>query len=76
MSFGFSVGDFLAVIELANKIRRDFVGAPKQFQDISMEYALLATFYKYNANHDWFLGLGIWTTLFKMSTFSSLKMTQ
>ncbi|KAK8087921.1 hypothetical protein PG997_002882 [Apiospora hydei] len=37
MSFGFSVGDFLAVIELANKIRRDFVGAPKQFQDISME---------------------------------------
>ncbi|KAK8000389.1 hypothetical protein PG990_012989 [Apiospora arundinis] len=37
MSFGFSVGDFLAVIELANKIRKDFASAPKQFQDISVE---------------------------------------
>ncbi|KAK8851947.1 ankyrin repeat protein [Apiospora arundinis] len=37
MSFGFSVGDFLAVIELANRIRKDFVSAPKQFQDISTE---------------------------------------
>ncbi|KAH8727136.1 hypothetical protein GQ44DRAFT_128599 [Phaeosphaeriaceae sp. PMI808] len=35
MSFGFSVGDFLAVIQLANKIRKDFVGAPSQFSDIS-----------------------------------------
>jgi hypothetical protein len=34
MSFGFSVSDFLAVIELANKIRRDFGDAPKQFNDI------------------------------------------
>ncbi|KAK6859710.1 hypothetical protein PG995_003346 [Apiospora arundinis] len=37
MSFGFSVGDFLAIIELANKIRKDFASAPKQFQDISVE---------------------------------------
>ncbi|KAJ5065893.1 hypothetical protein J3E74DRAFT_305770, partial [Bipolaris maydis] len=35
MSFGFSIGDFLAAIELANKIRKDFVGAPSQFKDIS-----------------------------------------
>ncbi|KAF5846821.1 hypothetical protein GGP41_004909 [Bipolaris sorokiniana] len=35
MSFGFSVGDFLAVIRLVNKIRKDFVGAPSQFRDIS-----------------------------------------
>jgi hypothetical protein len=38
MSFGFSVGDFIAAIELANKIRKDFVGAPKQFKEISDEY--------------------------------------
>lgn len=35
MSFGFSVGDFLAVIQLANKIRKDFLGAPSQFSDIT-----------------------------------------
>lgn len=38
MSFGFSVGDFLAVIKLANKIRKDFVGAPSQFSSISDAY--------------------------------------
>jgi hypothetical protein len=44
MSFGFSVGDFIAVIELANKIRKDFVDAPAQFKAISDEYAALTTF--------------------------------
>jgi hypothetical protein len=37
MSFGFSVGDFIAVIELANKARKEFVSAPSQFKDISDE---------------------------------------
>ncbi|OCK74144.1 hypothetical protein K432DRAFT_430203, partial [Lepidopterella palustris CBS 459.81] len=32
MSFGFSLGDFLAVIQLANKIRKDFAGAPSEFK--------------------------------------------
>jgi len=32
MSFGFSVGDFLTVIQLANKIRKDFAGAPSEFK--------------------------------------------
>lgn len=32
MSFGFSVGDFVAVIQLANKIRRDFASAPSEFK--------------------------------------------
>jgi hypothetical protein len=44
MSFGFSVGDFITVIELANKIRKEFVDAPSQFKAISDEYAVLATF--------------------------------
>jgi len=44
MSFGVSAGDFIAVIELANKIRKDFVDAPSQFKAISDEYAVLATF--------------------------------
>ncbi|KAJ5461616.1 uncharacterized protein N7458_003168 [Penicillium daleae] len=34
MSFGFSIGDFLAVIQLTNKIRKEFVGAPDQFKAI------------------------------------------
>jgi hypothetical protein len=37
MSFGFSVGDFITAIELANKIRKEFVDAPSQFKDISDE---------------------------------------
>ncbi|KAJ5422843.1 hypothetical protein N7445_010951 [Penicillium cf. griseofulvum] len=37
MSFGFSLGDFVSVIVLANKLRRDFVGAPSQFNSISRE---------------------------------------
>lgn len=44
MSFGFSIGDFIAVGELANKIRKEFVDAPSQFKAISDEYALLAIF--------------------------------
>jgi hypothetical protein len=32
MSFGFSVGDFLTVIKLANKIRKDFSSAPREFK--------------------------------------------
>jgi len=32
MSFGFSIGDFLAVIQLANKIRKDFASAPREFK--------------------------------------------
>ena len=38
MSFGFSIGDFIAAIELTNKIRREFVDAPSQFRAISDEY--------------------------------------
>jgi hypothetical protein len=38
MSFGFSVGDFLAAIQLANKIRKEFANAPSQFKAITDEY--------------------------------------
>jgi hypothetical protein len=31
MSFGFSIGDFITVIQLANKIRKVVVEAPAQF---------------------------------------------
>ncbi len=37
MSFGFGIGDFLAALELANKIRKGFVGAPSQLKSISDE---------------------------------------
>ncbi|KAH6672091.1 hypothetical protein B0J14DRAFT_655965 [Halenospora varia] len=35
MSIGFSVGDFLAAIALANQIRKKFVDTPSQFKAIS-----------------------------------------
>jgi hypothetical protein len=38
MSFGFGVGDLIAAIELANKIRKEFSDAPSQFTAISDEY--------------------------------------
>jgi hypothetical protein len=37
MSFGFGVGDFVSLLTFANKLRRDFVGAPSQFNSISEE---------------------------------------
>ncbi|KAF9771002.1 hypothetical protein IL306_011376 [Fusarium sp. DS 682] len=42
MSFGFSVGDVLAVLSLANKIRKDFSGAPEQFKSINQDVRSLS----------------------------------
>lgn len=42
MSFGFSVGDFIAAIQLANKIRKEFADAPSQFKAITNEYVMLS----------------------------------
>jgi hypothetical protein len=39
ISFSFSVSDFIAAIELANKIQKEFVDAPGQFKAISDKYA-------------------------------------
>lgn len=38
MSFGFGIGDFITVLGLANKIRKEFVDAPSQFKNILDEY--------------------------------------
>jgi hypothetical protein len=37
MSFGFSIGDIIAIGKLANTIRQRFVDAPEQFKAISDE---------------------------------------
>jgi len=37
MSYSVEIGDFVAVIQLANKVRKEFVGAPSQFKAISDE---------------------------------------
>ncbi|KAK7952992.1 hypothetical protein PG988_013686 [Apiospora saccharicola] len=37
MSLGFGIGDFIAVGRLAQRVRKDFAGAPEQFQQISSE---------------------------------------
>ncbi|KAF5988695.1 ankyrin protein [Fusarium bulbicola] len=42
MSFGFSVGDMLHLIELAQKTRRSFIDAPAQFRQISEEVRTLS----------------------------------
>ncbi|PMD63451.1 uncharacterized protein K444DRAFT_556103, partial [Hyaloscypha bicolor E] len=42
MSFGFSVGDFVAVLQLANDVRKQFVDAPSQFKAISEEVKSLS----------------------------------
>jgi hypothetical protein len=42
MSFGYSVSDFIAVLQLANNIRKQFVDAPDQFNAISEGWAVLA----------------------------------
>jgi hypothetical protein len=41
MSFGFGVGDFLAVLELAKNIRQSFLNAPAQYQSIANRYDLI-----------------------------------
>lgn len=38
MSFGFSISDFLTVIDRARDARKNYVRAPKEFQVISDEY--------------------------------------
>lgn len=42
MSFGFSVGDFHAIVELATKTRKTFVDAPAHFRAISNEVKSLS----------------------------------
>jgi len=37
MSFGFSIGDIIAVSTLAHKVRKQFIDAPEQFRAISDE---------------------------------------
>lgn len=37
MSFGFGVGDFLAVIELANKVRQKWKDAPEEYDTMKDE---------------------------------------
>lgn len=38
MSFQFSIGDVVTVLQLANTVRKEFIGAPHQFKAISNEY--------------------------------------
>ena len=42
MSFGFSIGDFIAVVKLANGLRKQFIGAPRQFEAISQDVKTLS----------------------------------
>jgi methyl-accepting chemotaxis protein len=42
MSFGFSVGDFVAVLKLANSLRKQLVGAPGQYSSISQDVKALS----------------------------------
>ena len=69
MSFGFSVGDFIAVIELTNKIRKEFVDAPSQFKGISDECVILTRLWALgHANCFNLIGLEASRSSFKMPT--------
>lgn len=37
MSFGFGVGDFLAVLDLAGKIRKQWIDAPVEYMSMKNE---------------------------------------
>jgi hypothetical protein len=37
MSFGYSIGDFISLLKLANDVRKRFVNAPTQFRAVSNE---------------------------------------
>jgi hypothetical protein len=47
MGFGFGVGDFIMAINLANKVRKEFIDAPSQFKDISEEYECFRRKFEY-----------------------------
>jgi hypothetical protein len=47
MSFGYSVGDCIAICQLANQLRDRFADAPYQFKAISNEYVLPIKFVKH-----------------------------
>lgn len=37
MSFGYSIGDFIAVLKLANDVKKRFINAPGHFKALSEE---------------------------------------
>jgi len=52
MSFGFGVGDFIALSWKADKVQRELAGAPIQFKAISDEYAISKWIPPIPANYD------------------------
>ena len=40
MSFGFGVGDFLAVLEIVHRVRKKTGRAPKEYQGIAEEFVI------------------------------------
>jgi predicted nuclease with TOPRIM domain len=45
MSFGFSTSDFIAVIQLSNKVRKQFIDAPNEFNALKNELVTNAIVY-------------------------------
>lgn len=43
MSFGFGIGDFLACLELANKVRKDYADAPELAKSLSQNVQNMTT---------------------------------
>jgi len=41
MSFGFSIGDFIAIAQIAHGLRKEYAAAPSQLKNVSEEYVLL-----------------------------------
>ena len=59
MSFWYSVGDFIKLVELANELHHRFVDAPQQFRSISDEYGVTHSPALLPSNHARVRGLTI-----------------
>jgi hypothetical protein len=52
MSFGFSIGDFIAAIKTVNRLRKDCTVAPSQFKALSDEYGIFDI-----SGNDWMMNV-------------------
>ena len=75
MSFGFSIGDLVTLIDLANKIRKQFVGAPSQLQKISDEYVRRIGIFVFNVSADKLPESEVCRSSFRMSKSSQRNAT-
>lgn len=51
MSFGYSIGDFVAILKLADDLKKRFSQAPREFKAVSDEYVRLHIQHRHTIAH-------------------------